>query len=69
MLSDKTIKRMFFADGKGTKHSIAEILAQRFPEELGDRLPPKRLAWMSEDDRLYMFDAVALALVRGLKKK
>jgi len=54
---------VFFADGQGTKHALAEILAARFPEELGCRLPPKRRPWMSEDYRMDIFDAVALALV------
>jgi hypothetical protein len=47
---------------KGTKHVVAEVIAQRFPEELGFRLPPKRRAWMSEDSRIDIFDAAALAL-------
>jgi hypothetical protein len=55
--------RGFFADGCGTKHALAEIIAERFPKELGFRLPPKRRAWMSEDSRMDIFDAVALALM------
>jgi len=54
--------QLFLADDKGTKHDLAEILAKRFSEELGSRLPPKRLPWMSEDYRMDIFDAVALAL-------
>ena len=42
---------------------MAEILVKRFPEELGSRLPPKRRPWMSEDSRMDIFDAVALALM------
>jgi len=45
----------------GTKHAVAKNLAGRFPEELGFRLPQKRRPWMSEDYRMDMFDAVALA--------
>src|SRR5258708_5268253 len=55
------VRQVFFADGGGTKHEIAEILAKRFPEELGHRLPPKRKPWESEDPPMDMFDAVALA--------
>jgi hypothetical protein len=61
-------KRLFFADGQGTKHALAEILANKSPEELGFRLPPKRRAWMSEHSRMDIFDAVALVLMLRLKK-
>ncbi|HMD53618.1 MAG TPA: hypothetical protein VKJ65_03590 [Phycisphaerae bacterium] len=27
----------FFADGQGTKYAVVEIIAKRFPEELGSR--------------------------------
>ncbi len=57
------VRKIFFADGKGTKHALAEIIAKRFPGELGSCLPPKRRAWTSEDSRMDTFDAVALALV------
>jgi hypothetical protein len=46
-----------------TKHEIATLLAERFPDELESRLPPKRKAWASEDSRMDIFDAVALAVV------
>jgi Holliday junction resolvasome RuvABC endonuclease subunit len=63
LFSQEQVRRTFFADGKGTKHAIAEIVAQRFPEELASRLPPKRKPWMSEHYQMDIFDAVALALV------
>ena len=63
LFSQKQVRRAFFADERGTKHALAEIIAGEFPEELGFRLPPKRLAWMSEDSRMDIFDAVALALM------
>lgn len=66
--SSEQVRRVFFVDGQGTKHAVAEILAERFPEELGFRLPPKRRPWMSEDSRMDIFDAVALALVLRLKE-
>jgi hypothetical protein len=48
LFSQEQVRQTFFADGKGTKHALAEILAKRFPEELGSRLPQKRKPWMSE---------------------
>jgi hypothetical protein len=41
----------------------------RFPEELGHRLPPKRKPWMSEDYRMGIFDAVALAFATRVREK
>jgi Holliday junction resolvasome RuvABC endonuclease subunit len=63
MFSQKQVRRVFCGDGCGTKHALAEIIAERFPEELGFRLPAKRRAWTSEDSRMDIFDAVALALM------
>src|ERR1035437_3813753 len=59
LFSQKKIRRVFLGDDSRTKHALAEIIAERFPEELGFRLPPKRRAWMSEDSRIDVFDAVA----------
>jgi hypothetical protein len=50
-------------DGRKTKNALAEVLAERFPEELGFRVPHKRRDWMSEDHRMVMFDAVALGVM------
>src|ERR1019366_1636733 len=66
LFSQKQVRRVFFgAADDGTKHGLAEIIAERFPEELGFRLPPKRRDWMSEDSRMDIFAAVALALMVG----
>jgi hypothetical protein len=65
LFSQKQVRRIFFADEYGTKHALAEIIAKRYPEELGFRLPPKRRPWMSEDSRMDIFEAVALALMLG----
>src|SRR6185369_16373876 len=62
LLKREQVRRVFFADGQGTKYALAQILAERFPDELGTRLPPKRRPWMSEDSRMDIFGAVALAL-------
>ena len=47
--------------GAQTKYQRAVIIAERFPE-LASRLPPKRKPWQSEDVRMAMFTACALAL-------
>ena len=62
------LKRILLGRDQGTKHDIAEYLANRFPEELGTRMPPKRRPWMSEDHRMPMFEAVALTVASGLKR-
>jgi Holliday junction resolvasome RuvABC endonuclease subunit len=69
LFSRDQVERLFTPNGKGTKHGRAELLSARFPSELGYRLPPKRRPWMSEDYRMDMFDAVALALALRLKEK
>jgi hypothetical protein len=66
-ISRDQVMETFFEDGDGTRYAIAGILARRFPEELGSRLPPKRRPWKSEDYRMSIFDAVALALVERLR--
>ena len=63
LLKREQVRRAFFGDAQGTKYALAEILAERFPDELGTRLPPKRRPWMSKDSRMEIFGAVALALV------
>jgi len=63
LFSGEQIDEAFFANGKGTKHSRAELLTKRFPDELEFLLPPRRLAWMGEDYRFDIFDAVALAVM------
>lgn len=50
-----------FAPQASTKHEIAETLALHFPE-LRPRLPRVRKPWMSEDLRMNIFDALALAV-------
>jgi Holliday junction resolvasome RuvABC endonuclease subunit len=69
LFSRDQVMKTFFVGGQGTKHALAEIIAKRFPEELGSRLPPKRKPWKSEDSRMAIFDAVALALMPRLMKK
>ena len=45
----------------GTKYGRAMLLAERFPE-LRAYLPPFRKPWMSEDDRMSVFDAVGFGV-------
>lgn len=47
--------------GLTAKREIAEAIVREFPE-LEPRLPPIRRIWMSEDRRMNIFDAVALAI-------
>jgi Holliday junction resolvasome RuvABC endonuclease subunit len=70
LVSREQVRRVFFDKGHGTKQALAEIVATRFPEELGARVPPKRQPWMSEDYRMDIFDAVSLALTfRHFRRK
>lgn len=68
LLSGRLLRVALLGDVKGTKHEMAEVLAQKYPIELAARLPRKRRAWESEDCRLDIFDAVALAVVFRLQK-
>lgn len=60
-ISRLQIINAFSPSGAFTKHQIASRIAEQFPE-LALRLPPPRKRWMSEDERMSIFDAVALAL-------
>lgn len=69
LLSRERVYQAFDVGEKGTKHALAELLAARFPQELGLRLPLKRRPWTSEDYRMGIFDAVALGLAPSLLKQ
>jgi hypothetical protein len=66
--SGKQLRITLLGDAKGTKHEMAEMIAQKFPDELAANLPPKRRTWESEDGRMDTFDAVGLALVFKMKE-
>lgn len=51
-----------------TKQEIAEGLARLFPE-LAPRLPRPRKPWMSEDERMSIFDALSFALAAFTKRE
>jgi hypothetical protein len=62
VLAGKELKQRLLGRTEGTRHDLATTVAQRFPDELAARLPPKRKAWTSEDARMDIFEAVALAV-------
>jgi hypothetical protein len=47
---------------------MAELMAQRFPNDLATHLPPRRKVWENEDPRMDIFDAVGLAVAFRLEK-
>ncbi len=55
------IKETFAPAGATNKHQIATTIAAQLPE-LAPMLPKPRKPWMSEDCRMGIFDAAALAL-------
>ena len=65
------IKASFSRHGAQSKDAIARNIAQQMPE-FEQHLPPLRKIWMSEDYRMGIFDAVALAVTyyenNGLEK-
>jgi hypothetical protein len=68
-ISVTQVRTQLLGTVKGTKFAVAKTLAGRFPTELGNRLPPKRRPWMSEDPRMDIFDAVSLAVAFWPKDK
>jgi len=67
LISGEQVRSLLLGNPKGTKQEMAELLAGKFPDELASRLPPKRKPWKSEDTRMDIFDAVALAVAFRLK--
>jgi Holliday junction resolvasome RuvABC endonuclease subunit len=53
--------RVLFRSSGVAKREIAIAIAKSFPE-LEARVPKERKPWESEDDRMHVFDAVAIAL-------
>jgi hypothetical protein len=60
--SPTRVQKFFLPLGGITRHEIAEALARRFPE-LEPKLPRLRRLWMTEDLRLRIFGAAALAFL------
>jgi hypothetical protein len=69
LVSVTQVRAQLLGAAKGTKFTVAQMLATKFPAELGTRLPPKRRVWMSEDPRMDIFDAVGLAVAFWPKNK
>lgn len=59
--SRSSVRESFSQFGASTKNEIATAIGKHFAE-LAPRVPPFRKCWMSEDYRMSIFDAVALAL-------
>jgi Holliday junction resolvasome RuvABC endonuclease subunit len=59
-VSREAVRRLFHTSGT-TKFEIALAITKTFPE-LASRMPRKRKPWMSEDERMNLFDALAFAL-------
>ena len=68
LFSGKSLRMALLGDAEGTKHEMAEVLAQKYPVELAEKLPPKRRAWENEDGRMDIFEAVALVIVFRLTR-
>lgn len=60
-ISVAEVRHLFAANNAATKHAIALAVAEHFPE-LAPRLPPKRKIYMSEAERMAIFDATAFGL-------
>ncbi len=60
LYSRRDIRTCFANYGARSKDEIARAIAKIMPE-FAPRVPPMRRLWMSEDYRMGMFDAVALA--------
>jgi hypothetical protein len=69
LVSVTQVRMQLVGESKATKFAVARTLAEKFPTELGTRLPPKRRPWMSEDPRMDIFDAVGLAVAFWPKNK
>ncbi len=62
LISGKKLRERLLGNEDGTKHEMAVLMAQRFPDDLALLLPPKRTTAMNEDARMDVFDAVGLAV-------
>lgn len=60
-VSRQNVLNTFSVHGAFTKDEIARIVVSHFPE-LEPKLPPPRKIWMSEDERMSIFDAAAFLL-------
>ena len=68
LLSRSHVRQHFFGGLTGDKHTMATMLADRFPEDFGHMVPAKRRLWDSEDSRYNVFEAMALAVTAVAQK-
>jgi hypothetical protein len=68
VLPREKIRHVFFSDQQGSRDELARVIAEKFPDELRDWLPPKRKPWTSEDARISMLEAVALGVAFSDKR-
>lgn len=61
VLRREKVKKFFMADGRTTKHQIASLLVERFPD-LEWLLPSKRRVWECESYHMTTFDAASTGL-------
>jgi Holliday junction resolvasome RuvABC endonuclease subunit len=60
-VSVREVHDLLASNGRTNKHGIASAIAEHFPE-LVPRLPPERKIYMSEAERMAIFDATAFGL-------
>ncbi|MCG8604618.1 hypothetical protein MJD09_06400 [bacterium] len=60
-ISPEEVRKHFAEVGAQTKHQVAQHIASTYVE-LAPHLPPPRKIWMSEDERMSIFDAAAFVL-------
>jgi len=56
------VREHYRAIGAKSKDATARLVVDRFPE-LAPILPPRRKNWMREDERMAVFDAIAMTLM------
>ena len=59
-VSSHEIRRVLWLQPGASRHQVASVLADRFPE-LASRLPSRRRPWQSEAHRMNVFDATGIA--------
>ena len=60
-IAQPIVRKNLLRSGIRNKNQMAQFVVARLPE-LGRYLPPERKPWMSEDNRMAIFDAAAFAL-------
>jgi len=60
VIPGKIMRETLLGNGNATKHEMATLMAQKFPDELSSLLPVKRRTQDNEDPRMDVLDAVGL---------